>query len=69
MVSERKDVFIFSIYKPLKHMTPRGAPFIAPGHNLIKRGRGPLDNVTCMSNIKALWLVVLDKKIVSCFHI
>ena len=46
-------------------MTPRAGPFWHKDHNLNKLGRGPLDNY--IPNIKALELVVSDKKIFSCF--
>ena len=54
----RADFFyVFPLYTYLKHETPEAGQ----GHNLNKLGRGPL------SNIKALGLVVSDKKIFSCF--
>ena len=43
-----------------KRWDPRVVPFLA-GVEFDKLGRGPLDDVTCISKIKALCLAVPDK--------
>ena len=50
----------------VKHLTPRTGTFLAHGYNLNKLGRAPLGDAT-YQNIKALGLVVSDKKIFSDF--
>ena len=64
-----KEFFMFSLNKPVKHMTPgwRGgggglAHLWPQRYNLIKLCRGPLDDAT-YQNIKALGLLVSDKNI------
>ena len=37
----QEDFFTFSLYKPIKYFTPGTGPFLAPGVNLNKLGRGP----------------------------
>ena len=55
----------FFIY--VKHVTLGWAHFWPQGNNLNKFRRGPLGDATCLPNIKALGLVLSDKKMSSCF--
>ena len=61
VISDKEMFFMFSLYKPIKKRDPRGSHFWPEGHNLNKLGRGLLGLHT---NIKALCLVVSDKKII-----
>ena len=49
----------------VKPVTPEVGPLLAQGYNLNKCGRGLLDD-TYIPKVKALGLVVSDKKIFSC---
>ena len=61
----QEDFFMFSLYAYVKHVTPGTRPFLTPGHYLNKLGRDPLGDAKYQ--IKALGLVVSDKKIFSHF--
>ena len=64
----QEDFFIvFPIQAYVKHVNPGASQFWPQGYNLNKLGRGSLDDAT--TNIKALCLVVSDKKIFSWFSL
>ena len=66
-----KNIFsCFTIYKKayVQHVTAGRAIFWLQGHNLFKLGRGLLGDAT-YQNVKALGLMVLGKKIFSCFSV
>ena len=50
----------------VKHVNPEAGQFVAHGHNLNKKEKYLLDNPT--QNIKAISLVVSDKKIFKVFE-
>ena len=66
----RQEYFSHYPYISLcKTCDPGGGTIFGPnGHNLDRLGKGPLDDAT-NPNIKALGLVVSDKKIFKSFHI
>ena len=67
MVSDKKIFQCISLYKPMKkHVTPWVGPCLAPEALFELICRGPLGDAT-YQNIKALGLMVSDKKIFPCF--
>ena len=46
VISDKKMFFMFSLYKPLKNVTPGAGHFWPEGHNLNKLGRGLLGDAT-----------------------
>ena len=73
----QEDFFmVFPIQAYVKHVNPGASQFWPHGYNLNKLGRGSLDDATTRhralifrTNIKALCLVVSDKKIFSWFSL
>ena len=46
VISDKKMFFMFSLYKPIKNVTPGAGHFWPEGHNLNKLGRGLLGDAT-----------------------
>ena len=64
----REDVvWSFPYINRCKLVTPGRGQFWPQGHNLNNLGRGPLDDAIYIPNMKALGLVVSDKKIFESF--
>ena len=61
--SREEVVWTFPYIIQCKIVTPRRGQFWPQGHNLNNFGRGPLDDAIYIPNMKALNLVVSDKKI------
>ena len=66
----QEAVFMLPYISLCNYVTPEAGPFLPQEHNLSKMCKKPLDYGAyqiCIPNIKALCLVVSDKKIFSCF--
>ena len=46
VISDKKMFFMFSLYKPIKNVTPGAGHFWPEGHNLNKLDRGLLGDAT-----------------------
>ena len=68
MALKRSTEFWFKLtYRYFCPWRPWRGVILAPGYNLNKLGRGPLVDAKIWPNIKALSIMVSDKKIFQCF--